>query len=73
MSLDLDSVYKVDGKKVYALAKNRTDEANLFFLKIQVIYSDGSTSEADTKTFKIIGRATDNTKKGQLDNSPSGM
>ena len=72
LNLNLDSVYEVDGKKVYALAKNKTNEVNLFYLRIVVVFIDGSTSESDTKTFKIVGRAKENGEREQVENSPNG-
>ena len=66
MGVNLDSIYEVGGKKVYALAKNKTEEVNLFFLKIVVIFIDGSTSEANTKCFKVIGKAKDSGKKDDV-------
>ena len=63
VSIDLDSVFEVQvpGKdklqQVYALSKNRTETANLFHLKIVVVYVDGSQCELWTdRHFHVIGR-----------------
>eukprot|EP00794_Sanderia_malayensis_P017329 gene17329-19062_t len=68
VKIDLDSVYEVEVPhpadrnatkrvKVYKLAKNKTDKANLFKLKVVVVYVDGSFRELYTdKSFIIIGR-----------------
>lgn len=65
MNVNLDSIYEIDGKKVYALAKNKTEEVNLFYLNIMVVFIDGTTSEASTKQFKIVGKAKDAVKNGK--------
>ena len=65
----MDSIYEIAGKKVYALAKNKTEEVNLFYLKVVLTFLDGSTSEANTKNFRIVGKAKDNVPKAKADNA----
>ena len=67
--MNLDSVYEIDNKPVYALAKNKTEEANLFNLKVSVVFVDGSISEDYTKAIKIVGKAKDTTKKGKVNSA----
>ena len=65
LHVNLDSIYEVDGKKVYALAKNKTEEVNQFYLKIVIIFIDGTSSEANTKCFRIVGKEKNLNKAGQ--------
>lgn len=46
----------VDERVVYCLAKNNTDEKNRFFLKIEVIFIDLTSSVQYSKSFKVIGK-----------------
>ena len=41
---------------MYALAKSNTEEWNLFFLRVEVIFIDGSKSSQNTEPFKIVGK-----------------
>jgi len=41
----------------------------LFYLKVVLTFLDGSTSEANTKNFRIVGKAKDNVPKGKTDSA----
>eukprot|EP00795_Rhopilema_esculentum_P005890 gene5890-11224_t len=56
LTINLDSVFSKDGRPVYALAKSNTEERNLFFLRVEVIFIDGSKSSQNTEPFKIVGK-----------------
>ena len=57
----------VDEKVVYCLAKNNTDEKNKFFLKIEVIFIDWSSSVQYSKSFKVIGKLKEQKPKMNAD------
>eukprot|EP00795_Rhopilema_esculentum_P005891 gene5891-11226_t len=63
LNINLDSVYDVNGKLVYGLAKNKIEDLNKFYLKILVTFVDHSWNFADTKCFQVVGRAKDADKK----------
>ena len=57
----------VDEKVVYCLAKNNTDEKNKFFLKLEVIFIDWSSSVQYSKSFKVIGKLKEQKPKTNAD------
>lgn len=59
IKVDLDSVYEVDGKKVYQLQKTSTEELNVFHLLIDIALSDGRQRTIKSKEFLLIGKKTD--------------
>ncbi|XP_066920302.1 uncharacterized protein [Clytia hemisphaerica] len=58
IKVDLDSVYEVDGKKVYQLQKTATEELNLFHLVIQICLADGRSTCLQTKELLLVGKKT---------------
>ena len=58
MKVDLDSVYEVEGKKVYQLQKTATEELNLFHLVIQISLADGRSTCLKSREFLLVGKKT---------------
>lgn len=58
VKVDLDSVYEVDGKKVYQLQKTATEELNLFHLVIQISLADGRSTCLKSREFLLVGKKT---------------
>jgi len=58
IKVDLDSVYEVEGKKVYQLQKTATEELNLFHLLINISLADGRSTNIQTKEFLLVGKKT---------------
>lgn len=56
MKVDIDSVYVVDGKKVYHLQKTLTEELNTFHLIINITLQDGRYKSVKTREFLLVGR-----------------
>lgn len=56
VKVDIDSVYVVDGKKVYHLQKTLTEELNTFHLIINITLQDGRYKSVKTREFLLVGR-----------------
>ena len=56
MEVELDSVYEVNGQKVYDLQKTLTDELNKFHLNLVILLTDGRSRNLNTKTFQLLGK-----------------
>nr|XP_047139419.1 uncharacterized protein LOC105843327 isoform X4 [Hydra vulgaris] len=56
ITLDLDSVYEVDNFQVYKLDKSLHDDKKLFYLEVEVKFSNKITKKERTHDFRVAGR-----------------
>ena len=63
LTANLDSVYKIDDKKVYELSRAGMNEQNRFVVVIETYFHNGRESRGITDSFLCVGRGNGDEKE----------
>ena len=64
-SVNLDSVYKKDGIKVYELSRVKGEERNIFRVIVVLHFVDGTTKEFISKSFQVQSKKNQKQEQGK--------